>query len=350
MIGVVIVTYDCRDVILDCLATLFARTDEADFRVVVVDNRSTDGTADLVRDWALGAAAWSPPGDLPFAVPERARPAFAEVSATDGARDGNSARETPAALELIRSAVNTGFAGGVNQGLRRLAADPRVDAFWLLNPDAVVPRGTVAAFAGSIARDPDFGLLGGRVCFLAEGTPIQSDGGRVDLRFGRTFNIHAGRPADTTPEDPPGEVDYVMGGCLIASRRFYEQAGPMEERYFLFYEEVDWAFRRGALPLRLELGARVYHRAGATTGSVSAKRALASPFSIYFSYRARALFIRAHAARNLPLVQAFALAKGAQLALSGEGRRAAACLRGAFGLGPPREVRTRLSPEALALL
>ena len=68
-LGVVIVTYNSTDVVLDCLETLLAATiaDGTALHVAVVDNASSDGTAAAVQAWASGKAPYTPPTDLPFA-------------------------------------------------------------------------------------------------------------------------------------------------------------------------------------------------------------------------------------------------------------------------------------------
>ena len=66
-LGVVIVTFNSTDVILDCLESLFAATGTR-LAIAVVDNASTDGTAALLRDWAAGRRPYVPPADLPFAL------------------------------------------------------------------------------------------------------------------------------------------------------------------------------------------------------------------------------------------------------------------------------------------
>ncbi len=103
---------------------------------------------------------------------------------------------------------------------------------------------------------------------------------------------------------------------MVASRLFIEQAGLMVEDYFLYYEEVDWAFRRGDLPLRLVPDAVVYHHGGTVIGSGSLSRR-ATPFANYFNYRNRARFARRHMPLALPLLLAKAVLKAGQLLMMG---------------------------------
>ncbi|MEZ5867139.1 MAG: hypothetical protein R3D46_01075 [Defluviimonas denitrificans] len=131
---------------------------------------------------------------------------------------------------------------------------------------------------------------------------------------------------------------------MVASRRFYESVGPMREDYFLYYEEADWAMRRGALPLVVAPGLVVYHHAGTAIGSPTLDR-MASPFSFWFKYRGRTLFIRRFNPVALPVTLAYSGAKAVQILLKGARPQAVALVRGALCLPPPKEV-DRLSPDA----
>lgn len=339
-LGVVVVAYGSADVILDCLESLVASTGVR-LAIVVVDNASPDGTPDLVRRWASGAPHAPPP--LPFPLlPSR------------GPRPLRASGESPLPEEghgvtLIEAGGNGGFAAGVNLGLARLAAEPALDRFWILNPDSVVPPGTARALATHPAPPGGFALLGGRVLYLDDPDRIQIDGGTIDRRTGVTGNLGLGQSHRATPPPDPARVDFVTGASMVASRAFHERAGPLPEHYFLYYEEVDWALRRGGLPLLHCPEALVFHRAGTAIGSPAPGRP-ASPFSLYFKHRGRLRFVRRHLPLALPGAWAYSLAKAAQLALGGHRAEARAVLLGSAGRPPPPAVRARLSPEALRRL
>jgi GT2 family glycosyltransferase len=344
-LGVAICTFNSADVILDCLETLLAAGGVA-LDVVVADNASTDGTPALLRAWAAGGGAgvrdWQVPPDCPFAV-DRLDPG-ARPDLASGAIPGS-----PHRLRLVETGVNGGFAAGVNAGLALLARDPGLDRFWILNPDSLVPPGTAAAFATEPGPAGGFALMGGRVLYCDGSGRIQIDGGTIDRRTGVTGNLNLGAPHATTPAPDPGAMDFITGASMVASRRFHETAGPMPEDYFLYYEEVDWALCRGALPLAYCAGGIVYHRAGTAIGSPTLGRP-ASPFSLYFKHRGRLRFVRRHLPRALPGALAYSLAKAAQLALKGYAREAATILGASLGRPPSATVRARLSPGALARL
>lgn len=323
LIGTVIVTFNAAEVIGECLDSLMAQAGSPPW-VVVVDNASSDGTVAALRAW--GAAR---PGTL------------AEANTAEGAAaQGGAGR-----VVVLHSGVNRGFAGGVNLGLKTLAAVSSVAHFWVLNPDAFAAPGAAEAILEAARQRPDYGIIGGRVCYAEPPQRIQIDGGTINRWTGVTGNINLGAEAATAPLPEAEAVDFVTGANLVASRRFYETVGPMREDYFLYYEEADWALRRGGLPIVIAPGFSVFHHAGTAIGSPTLER-IASPFSFWFKYRSRMLFLRRFNPAALPVAAAYATMKAVQLMLKGAFPQALTLLRAVYGLPAPRAVRERLSPEA----
>lgn len=341
-LGVVIVSYNSSDVILECLDSLAAAGDSVR-RVVVVDNQSSDQTVALIRAWADGTQDYRQPAESPLArYPAPAKPVpFAEIAPDE-------VPATSALLTVIRSPVNRGFAGGVNLGLSELRRDPAIDLFWVLNPDCVVPLDTPRAIL-TAGADPDFALMGGRTIYYEQPDSIQSDGGRVSRLTGRCRSLNAGAPPAVTAMPAATALDFISGASMIASRRMLDEVGFMAEEYFLYYEEVDWARRRGTLPLRVVPEVVVYHRGGTAIGSGSISRR-ASPFANYFNYRNRQWFVRRFMPDRLPLTWGFSMMKAFQLLLRGAPDEAWAIVAGTFGLAPPRAIRARVADPATAAL
>lgn len=344
-LGVVIVTFNAADVILDCLESLLAAKG-VQLRIVIVDNASTDATVATLRDWAAGTSPYAPPDDLPFTLTPCAKPVILQQANASPLPD--ALLQDSHGLTLIETGLNGGFAAGVNRGLAHLAGQTGTDRFWILNPDSVVPPATPRAFATEPAPAGGFSLMGGRVIYLETPDKIQIDGGLIDWRTGVTHNKNQYLAPASTPDPDPAEFDFIMGASMVASRAFYAAAGPLAEDYFLYYEEVDWALRRGNLALAYCPGGVIFHRAGTAIGSPTPGRT-ASVFSLYFKHRGRVRFIRRFRRTRLPGALAYSLAKAAQLALKGEGRAAWTILLASVDAPPPREVRARLSPQAAAL-
>jgi hypothetical protein len=341
-LGVVIVTFNSGSEAVDCAESLLAAAHGLGvrLRVALVDNASADDTVARLRAWVSGRTAYAPPADLPFAPGPLPKP----LAMVEG--DPGLAAAAEDRLALLHSGNNLGFAGGVNVGLAYLARFADIRHFWVLNPDSVVPPAALAALAARLETETPYALLGGRVTYLDPPDMIQIDGGTVSRRTGATGNVHLGLPDATTPPPDPAELDFIMGANMVASRAFYDAAGPMREEYFLYYEEVDWAMRRGGLPLAYCDGFRIYHRAGSAIGSPTLSR-VASPFSLYFKHRGRMMFLRRFFPRSRAFGYAYSLAYAARLLLQHRApAEARAVIAGAFGLAPPAAIRARLSPRA----
>ncbi|MEM9581756.1 MAG: glycosyltransferase family 2 protein [Pseudomonadota bacterium] len=304
-LGVVIVTYNASDVICDCLHTLIAAGQTDD--IVLVDNASTDDTLAVVSTWIGEPQSHTLPDRLPF-----------EISPVQHVEN---------AISVIANSANDGFAAGVNIGLRYLLDRPHIDRVWILNPDTLIPPGTPQAFA---TAPEGFSLMGGRVLYADPPYLVQTDAGTVNRWTGVTSNLNLGAGPDA-PLANGAQADFISGASMVASRAFIEASGPMPEEYFLYYEEVDWAQRRGPLPLVILPGAQVYHRAGTAIGSPTLTQ-VASEFSTYYKFRARMMYLRQHHPVSLPIGYLYACAKALQFIKNGHRAQAMAVLKAINGV------------------
>lgn len=323
--GVAIVTYNSSDVITDCLDSLLD-CDHPDLRIVICDNNSPDDTVETIRSWAMAL-------DCDF---------------TEVVMDGITPppQQSLAHVTLLCSSLNRGFAAGTNAGLATLLPHDEINLFWVLNPDCLVCKGTALAYAKAATTAP-FSLMGGRMIYLDPPNYIQSDGGRINHWTGICSNVNQGAQPDAVTSPGQATLDYISGGNLVASRAFIEMAGLMTEDYFLYFEEVDWAFRRGSLPLLFCPKALVYHHGGTSIGSGSFTRR-ASGFANYFNYRNRMKFMYRHFPMALPVCYIYSALKVVKLVMLGAWDEAYGAVCGLHQLPPSKDVRKRLSPEAAA--
>jgi GT2 family glycosyltransferase len=206
-----------------CLEALLAQ-DYPDFEPIVVDNGSTDGSAELVT------------------------------------------RQYPA-VRLIRGERNRGFSVAVNVGLDAATGDLLV----LLNQDTVVQEGWLTALAATLT-DPTIGIAGCKLCY-PDGT-VQHAGGYVYGNRGETD--HLGRlECDEGQYDQLADRDFVTGAALALTRTSLARIGPLDEGFTpAYYEDVDWCYRARRAGLRVVYvpEARVVHHESASTGSASSER------------------------------------------------------------------------------
>ncbi|KKS98544.1 MAG: glycosyltransferase [Candidatus Gottesmanbacteria bacterium GW2011_GWA2_43_14] len=135
---------------------------------------------------------------------------------------------------VIRNNKNLGFAAGINRGLREALKDKRTSHFLILNNDTVLPADYFEKIAGT-----DFDITGAVVNFKnAEDEDVYDYGGSINYFTGRTNHLEK-NIAEKTDFYP----DYVSGCCMIVSRPVLETTGLFDERFFFYFEDVDYCLR-----------------------------------------------------------------------------------------------------------
>lgn len=214
-LGIVIVNWNTRDLLRNCLRSLTHSTGVS-YQIVVVDNASGDGSAEMVR------------------------------------------REFPHVM-LIANDENRGYPAANNQGLRllgfeRSGSDDAPRYALALNPDTVVPPGALHEMVAYMDADPRIGAAGPKLvlldgsldlaCRRSFPTPEISFYRMVGLsklfprsrRFGR-YNLTYLDP------DVETEVDSVVGAFMIVRREAIQRVGLFDETFFMYGEDLDWAYR-----------------------------------------------------------------------------------------------------------
>ena len=299
-LGVVLVNWRRAGDTLECLESLL-RSDTP-IRVVVVDNGSDDGSIDLLTRWAAGeqTAGVVSPAMAHLSSPPLAKPlTLRRLSLAEAA----TAVPDGAAVTVIDAGGNVGFAAGNNLGMNFLLRAREIDYVWLLNNDTVVQPDAAQALIARMDATHNIGMCGTVVRYYHRPDTLQAlNGHRFSLMTGASRGINSGKSI-RVPFDPARvarETDFVLGASLAVSRRFVETIGPMHESYFLYFEEVDWAYRNaGRFAIAFAHGAIVFHKEGGTIGSSSTK-GLRSELSDYYLTRSRLAFIRRRAPLLLP--------------------------------------------------
>jgi GT2 family glycosyltransferase len=210
-LGIVIVNYNTRDLLRTCLQTVYASQGDFTFEVCVVDNHSTDGSAEMV------------------------------------------AEEFPQVHRIV-NAENRGYPAANNQGLRFLGYPDGPDAprfALLLNPDTELPPDGLAKMLAFMDAHPEAGVAGPKL--------VRQDGS-LDLACRRSFpspevsfyrfsglarlfpkSSRFGR-YNLTYLDPNvmTEVDAVVGAFMMVRREAIAQVGLMDEGFLMYGEDLDW--------------------------------------------------------------------------------------------------------------
>jgi len=207
-LSIVIVTHNSRSPVEKCLKSIEAHPPASTFEVLVVDNASTDGTPDMIA-------------------------------------------ERFPSVRLIRNGDNVGYSGGVNQGIRSSQGRHLL----ILNPDIVVGESSIDRLVDFLERTPDAGIAASKLVY---------PDGRLQLSCRRFYSFtvlllrrtflgklfpnarllreHLMMDYD---HESARRVDWVIGACMLVRREAIERVGSMDERFFLYFEDIDWCYRMG---------------------------------------------------------------------------------------------------------
>ena len=228
-IAIIVLNWNGRDLTLDCLRSLAAVT-TPHVRIILVDNASTDGSSDAVRQHY-------------------------------GAR-----------VTLIENAQNLGFAAGNNVGIRR-ALDDGADFILLLNNDTVVAPDFVEHLHKPMLSSPDIGITAPKIYYAEPKNQIWFAGG--ELSMWRGIARHTGiRETDRGQYDREHDIDYATGCAFLVRRAVLEKIGDLDPGYRAYFEDADFCVRarRAGFRIRYIPAAHVWHRISASTGGQLSRR------------------------------------------------------------------------------
>ncbi|NUN94581.1 MAG: glycosyltransferase family 2 protein [Candidatus Omnitrophica bacterium] len=198
-----------------------------------------------------------------------------EVVVSDNGSDDESVtriREAFPEVRVIENRANLGFSRAVNRALPQCHGEHVV----LLNTDATLEEGALAAFVETFERAPKVGIQGASL-LNPDGTPQNSSAPFPNLatELVPKWLLRALHPSVFESKVPPGsteprEVDSVIGACLVIRGETLREIGPLDERFFFFLEETDWCFRARARGWKVVVnpGARVVHGQGKSSEKV----------------------------------------------------------------------------------
>jgi len=273
-----------------CLESLFQNT-YSNFQVIVCDNGSTDASMDKIKQWANGSLKAVIPDELATGLCPKPI-SYTEVLMKDINKENNIVNEP---LIFIETGSNLGFAGGNNVGLRFVLAQNDFAYVWILNNDTIIVKDSLDELVKAMAADASLGICGSKLMYYQNPTQVQALGGKYNKFLGTSCHI--------VKSEDLLNMDYVVGASMLVSKTFIETIGFMQEDYFLYYEDLDWAVRGKKLfKLECNLNSVVYHKEGASTGGNTKDKDTKSKISDYYSIRNRVLFTKKYFMWYLPTV------------------------------------------------
>lgn len=254
-IVVSVINYKTADLTIQCIRSVIAAMDGVDGQVVIVDNRSDDGSVDQIAGWI--------------------------------AQENLGER-----VHLVASPTNSGFSGGHNQGMGAI----RAEYYLVLNSDAVLKPGFIPAILAAADQHPDTGLFAPRIdyddgeqqisCFRFPSPASEMIRGAQSKPVTRMLSRRR-----VALDMPPAadQIEWASFACILLRARMTDQVGPMDEGYFLYFEDVEycWRARQAGWHIRYVPEARAVHfRGGSGPVKTLAKAKKRLP-AYYYASRTR---------------------------------------------------------------
>jgi len=284
-IAVIIVSFCTPRDVVQCLASLDALAVWPHFDVYICENGGPAAWDELCE------AISGPEGACDPVVPAltAVTPRFSRIA---GFRLRRSRRNV-----LVGEATgNLGYAGGINAWLVPLLEVPDWTACWILNPDTTVMPDTLAALVTQ-ATERRLDMVGSRIMRAGTEKAVHMRG--LSWRPVRASPVSVGRgappEASSDVATTEAELDAASGASVYVARACAEWLLPLDERYFLYFEDLDWGIRSRREGFRIGYAddSVVIHRCGTSIGS-SVRGSLGSALSTYLEFRNRLLFVRTH--------------------------------------------------------
>lgn len=248
-LSIIIVSFNSANLLAECLDSILEYPPEQDYRIIVVDNNSSDGSQELVRK------------------------KFPEV-------------------ELIANSSNIGFAAANNRAIKSTESD----FILLLNSDCQVYEHSLDELLGFIESENQAGIIGpkiinsdGSIQYSCRKFPSIIDAGlhsilvniAPDNPFSRKYKL-----ADIS-RDKPFEVDWVSGSCMLIRRKALADTGLMDEKYFMYVEDIDICFQmwKNNWIVFYYPYAEILHHIGGSTNTGKAAASVRMQKSIFYFFR-----------------------------------------------------------------
>lgn len=257
-IVVSIINFRTAEMTIACVQSVLDDLCDIAGRVVVVDNFSQDGSAERIRDWI---------DNQPTAVP----------------------------VDLVLSPTNSGFSGGHNQGM----AAHEAEYYLVLNSDGLVRPGFFKAILAAADATPGAGFFAPRIegeDGVAQTSCFRFHGPLSELiraaRFGPVTRLLKRHEVALGPDPDPDQIEWASFACILLRGDMVRALGPMDEGYFLYYEDAEYCLRARRAGWRIAYvpqAIAVHFRGGSgPVKSLATARKRLPPY--YYSSRARFLY------------------------------------------------------------
>lgn len=274
LVDIILINYNGADDTIECIESLW-KMNFQDFRIIVIENGSTDNSVSQLS---------------------------AFISLHDGVVEKVGTDDEPKSetrLIGLISEVNKGFAAGNNIGIHYSMASSESGYIWLLNNDTTVDPQALHELVNAYSHrkacpEDNPGILGSKILLYHNRNQIQALGGhfnpyRVKVKLTGMLEKDEGQY-----DQPIENLDMVLGASMFVDKEFVRKVGMLNEKYFLYNEELDWSYRakQQGLNTICQTSSIVYHKQGASTKNKL--RGSKSEFAMYHMFASLIKFYQAY--------------------------------------------------------
>lgn len=250
MLSIIIVSYKVKNLLRECLQSIYSYSPRYSFEVIVVENGSKDGTKEMIKNL------------------------FPTV-------------------KLIINDSNRGWGKALNQGI----TTSKGNLILIMDADSIVMRGTINIMSKFLLHHPEVGGVAPKLFYP---NLIYQPSGRTypSIKFIilHTLGIHKLFPKSRIIRDyylpylnidTPWEVDLVKTSCFLVKKKVIENIGLIDERFFVYFGDVDWQYRmkKGGWEIYIVPEAKAIHYEGESTKRIIFKQIIEYHKGLYFLFK-----------------------------------------------------------------
>ena len=246
LVVIILVNWNGRTDTLECLESLH-NLDYPNYKVVVVDNGSTDGAVDDIRS----RYGW---------------------------------------VQVVEAGENLGFVGGNNYGMD-YALSEQADYIFLLNNDTVVAPESLGNLVEAVEMDRTIGVAGPLIFYHSEPETIWSAGGEINWESGDSCMVGIDQVDRRQFGEQPYSVDFLTGCALLLPAEVVKKVGKLDPRFFAYYEDTEWSLRiaKAGYKVMVVPQAKIWHK-------ITKQARETTPRVHYYMCRNRLLFLKLYKA------------------------------------------------------
>lgn len=269
---IVLLNYNNAPDTIECLESL-QKLNYPNYQVLVIDNSPTNSPFETILNWAI----------------------LKQIKFDQSTQSEFDLSKFQNQFVFVKAQENNGFAAGNNIALNAILKVSGFDYYvWLLNNDTVVDKESLKNQILYLLKPENerIGILGSKLIYYFDQDKLQAIGGKFNEIFYISIHIGEGEFINKAKEEFP-EIDYVVGASMLVSYQFLKEVGVLSEDFFLYYEELDWAYRAKKHNRTLDWcqDSIIFHKEGASIGS-SYKSKQKSFFSEINIFQSRKIFVK----------------------------------------------------------